>query len=373
MQLPIGYKHFNKNKFLNYQLNRWYSLGYVDLAVIEKIGKQIHSFSEYINEFKFASDVEYAKGNIKAATFYLRASEFLMPPSDERKITTYNQFIELFDRAFLSEQITRHKVPYESGYISTLLFTSKTSINKGTIVAIPGFDAFIEEFFCIWEYFAENGYDVIAFEGPGQGGTRRKYQLKFDHDFEKPTKAVLDYFNVTNATALGISMGGYWIMRAAAFEKRISKVIAMPPVYDWLEMTNVINQKLALWFNKHSSLTNFFVKMKMNVDTIRHTINNILFITGKSEPSEAVSWLLQMNKHHLCSNKIKQDVLLMIGENDAFQPITLLKKQQEALINAKSITTRIFTSNEFADQHCQIGNLSLALSTMKEWIEHEGS
>jgi hypothetical protein len=38
-----------------------------------------------------------------------------------------------------------------------------------------------------------------------------------------------------------------------------------------------------------------------------------------------------------------------------------LKKQKKALKNAKSVTSRIFLKSEQADQHCQFGNLELAL------------
>ena len=234
-------------------------------------------------------------------------------------------------------------------------------------ILIPGFDAFIEEFYSIWKHFADKGYDFIAFEGPGQGGSRRLYNQYFDHDYEKPTKAVLDYFQVNDVTALGVSMGGYWIIRAAAFEKRISKVIAMPPLYDWLEMTNSFNAMLAKWFLNYKGLTSFFVKMKMNIGTLKHTINNALFIQNKVEPYQAVEWTMGMNKEPICSHLINQDVLLMAGENDAFQPLILLQKQ--ALINAKSVSTRIFRKEEYADQHCQIGNLNIALETMSNWIE----
>src|SRR5690606_37255608 len=226
---------------------------------------------------------------------------------------------------------------------------------------IPGFDAFIEEFYSIWNYFAAHGYDVIAFEGPGQGGSRRLYNQYFDHDYEKPTKAVLDQFNLDDVTALGVSMGGYWMMRAAAFEKRISRVIAMPPVYDWLQMTNSFNQKLAKWFLTKRRLTNFFVRLKMNVGTLKHTVNNALFIQNKTEPFEAVEWMLAMNKEHISSHLITQDVLLVTGENDVFQPPIQLYKQKEALVNAKSVSTRIFTKEEHADQHCQMGNLNIVL------------
>ncbi len=369
MKLPIGYHKFHNNKFLNYQLNRWHSLGYSKLEDIQQIGRKIKTFDDYINEFKTASETAEIEGRLKNAATYLRASEFLISPIDKRKIPVYKEFINLFDIAFKEEKFERHKIPYNGSFLNAIKIPSKTNEIKGTIIGIPGFDAFIEEFYSIWNYFALNGYDFIAFEGPGQGGSRRLYNQYFDHDYEKPTKAVLDYFKADNVTALGVSMGGYWILRAAAYEKRITRVIAMPPLYDWLEMSNRFNGFLAKWFLKHKALTNFFVKLKMNVGTLKHTINNALFIQNKTQPFEAVEWMMAMNKEHISSELINQDVLLVTGENDAFQPPILLQKQKEALVNAKSVTTRIFTKEEQADQHCQIGNLNIVLKEMYEWIE----
>jgi pimeloyl-ACP methyl ester carboxylesterase len=78
-----------------------------------------------------------------------------------------------------------------------------------------GFDSLIEEFVGIWQRIAAAGFDVIAFDGPGQGGARRIGGLPFDHDWEKPVGAVLDHFDVESAGLVGISMGGYWGLRAA--------------------------------------------------------------------------------------------------------------------------------------------------------------
>ena len=371
MKLPKGYHQFHKNKFLNYQLNRWHSLGYSRQEDIEYVGSRIRSFEDYISEFQAASKLAIKENRLKNAATYLRASEFLIAPSDKRKIPVYLDFIDLFDRAFADKGFERHQIPYGDSYLSAIKIHSKTKEKKGSIIGIPGFDAFIEEFYAIWEYFAENGYDFIAFEGPGQGGSRRIYHQYFDHDYEKPTKAVLDYFQLEEVSALGVSMGGYWIMRAAAFEKRIKKVIAMPPLYDWLEMTNSFNANLAKWFLKRKGLTNFLVKMKMNVGILKHTVNNALFIQNKTAPYQAVEWMMSMNKEHLHSHLIDQDVFLLTGENDAFQPLILLKKQKEALIHAKSVSVRIFKKSEEADQHCQMGNLGIALEAMLKWVDEK--
>lgn len=369
MNLPIGFHKFHKSKFLNYQLNRWYSLGYARLEDIQQIGNQITSFDDYIHAFKMASDRAKEEGRLKNAATYLRACEFLISPDDERKIPYYLEFIELFDLAFQEDKFERHKIPFNGSFLSAIKIPSKSGVTKGTIIGIPGFDAFIEEFYAIWDYFADQGYDVIAFEGPGQGASRRVYHQYFDHDYEQPTRSVLDYFQLNDVTALGVSMGGYWIIRAAAYEKRITRVIAMPPLYDWLALTNRFNGWLAKWFLKYRNLTNLMVKLKMNVGTLKHTVNNALFIINKTEPYDAVEWMLGMNKDHISSQLIDQDVLLLTGENDAFQPPILLQKQKMALVNAKSVNTRIFTKAEQADQHCQIGNVQIVLDEMSSWVE----
>jgi hypothetical protein len=47
--------------------------------------------------------------------------------------------------------------------------------------------------------------------------------------------------------------------------------------------------------------------------------------------------------------------------------------QVEALTQAKSVTGRIFTQAEQGHNHCQVGNMGLALEVMAEWLaEKEG-
>ncbi|NIV95507.1 hypothetical protein GWN42_22630 [candidate division KSB1 bacterium] len=68
---------------------------------------------------------------------------------------------------------------------------------------------------------------MIAFEGPGQGTARKKHGFVLDYRWEKPTKVILDHFKLNEVTLLGISMGGWFCFRAAAFEPRIKRVIGI--------------------------------------------------------------------------------------------------------------------------------------------------
>lgn len=368
MKLPVGYIKFHKNKFINYQLNRWYSLGFVEQKELDTIGKKISSFESYVTEFIAAAENALSENRLENAAAYFRAAEFLIEPTNPLKEKTYEKYIQTFDSVFENKTYARHAVPYENGKLSALHFKARGEIKNETLLAIGGFDSFIEEFYCMWNFFAEQGYDVIAFEGPGQGTTLRKYKLTFDHDYEKPTQAILNYFQVESATMIGVSMGGYWAMRAAAYTPSIKRVIAMPPVYDWMELTNSFNRKLVSWLVRQRRLMNFLIRLKMTIGTLKHTVNHALFISGKAEPVDAVMWMLKMNKQHLCSEKINQQVLLLVGENDAFQPPKLMKKQAAALVNAKSVDTIILKKEDHADQHCHMGNIQLALDTMLKWM-----
>ena len=213
MNLPIGYFAFHKNAFINYQLNRWYSLGFTRKKDIEQVGLKTITFQDYVTEFTRLAEESIAENRFKNAAFYYRAAEFLVPPNHNNKRPLYDKFTETFSRAFEQDAIERTRVAYAGSFLPVLCLMSTTSNNnsnkKGTILAFGGFDSFIKEFYCMWSYFAHTDYEVIAFEGPGQGVVLRKYNLAFDHDWEKPTSAILEFFNISDATLIGVSMGGY--------------------------------------------------------------------------------------------------------------------------------------------------------------------
>jgi hypothetical protein len=69
------------------------------------------------------------------------------------------------------------------------------------------------------------------------------------------------------------------------------------------------------------------------------------------------------------SGRVTADVLLLAGTDDHYVPSHQLHCQAAALTNARSVTTRVFTSAEQAHNHCQIGNIGAALRVMLTWTE----
>ena len=108
-------------------------------------------------------------------------------------------------------------------------------------------------------------------------------------------------------------------------------------------------------------------KMKM-MPQERWGAENLMYITKTNTLMDAAQSILDMNETHLKSDQVTQDVLILTGAEDHFIPLKMHHLQVNALIQAQSVTARIFTVEDHAQNHCQVGNFGLALNVMAKWI-----
>jgi pimeloyl-ACP methyl ester carboxylesterase len=168
-------------------------------------------------------------------------------------------------------------------------------------------------------------------------------------------------------------MGGYWALRAAGREPRIDRVVSWPPVYDWLHRVPGPLRGVTRAMLRRRRFMTWSVRVRTRlIPTLRHVVDQALYLVDGHEPMDAVDWFLGMNPEHLGSDRVTQDVLLLCGEHDAFQPPVLTRAQARALTSARSLTVRTFTKAEHADQHCQMGNLELACREVTTWLHEPG-
>lgn len=372
IEFPVGFHQFSEEPAYNFQLNRWFSLGYARYDDMKQAGQLIETFDDWKSVMVKLAEVAISEDRLFNAAFYLRAAEFYTPPGDADKLQLYNRFLELFYNTVEGSDLISHKIPYDKGFLTAVSLPS-VGEKKGTIVMHGGFDSFAEEFYSMMKYLALSAYEVIVFDGPGQGGSRRKAGLVFDWQWEKPAKAVLDYFNLDDVSWIGISMGGWLCFRAAAFEPRIKRVIASSVAYDYLKAQNPAAQIVAAVFLRYfRNVTNNLMKKQQKKDkTYDWWASNLMYMTGKESPVEALDVLLQLNGKNLHSELVRQDVLILTGKEDHFCRPKMHEMQIKALTGAKSITGRIFTRDEEAQNHCQIGNIGLALEVIKNWMEQK--
>jgi hypothetical protein len=108
---PIGFHRFHRKRFINYQLNRLHSLGFVETSEIYEVAKRIAGPGDYVREFDALVRSAESDGRLAAAAFYARGAEFFTPPTSPDRLRRYDRFIDLFDAAFVDQPMTKELVP----------------------------------------------------------------------------------------------------------------------------------------------------------------------------------------------------------------------------------------------------------------------
>jgi len=368
--LPVGYHPFHKKQVYNFQFNRWHSLGFARFEDMKEAGERIHNFSDWKTIMVELAHRAESEGRLKNAAIYYRGAEFYITQQDPDKQRFYEKFIELFYTLYKDEDIKRFKVPYHGAFLPGFTVPVNDGKTKGTLVMHGGFDSFIEEFYPMMRLFSDHGYDVIAFEGPGQGGARRNYGLAWDHQWEKPTRAVLDFFNLDTAALYGISMGGYLCLRAAAFEPRIARVVTSGGALDYWKITGPVARGLLKAFMHFETYTTNALVKKMKRDEHHNWFSeNAMYITNIDNPLKANMKMLEMNEENIQPERITQDVLILSSIDDHFIPIKMHKMLMKGLPNAHSVEGIVYTKETQAHNHCQIGNIPLVCKDVIDWLD----
>ena len=373
VKFPIGYHVFHKRQIFNFQLNRWYSIGFARYEDMKEVGQKINDFADWRVEMIKLAEKAISEERFLNAAIYYRSAEFYIINEDSEKEDLYKKYSDLFYQVTKGENFERIKVPYNKSCLPVLKVPAQGE-NVGTIVMHGGFDSFIEEWYFMMKYLSNHGYEVIAFEGPGQGAALKTYGIPLDIEWEKPTKAVLDYFNLNNVTLWGLSMGGWYCLRAGAFENRIKRIIAAGHSIDYMKsMPKVLYDIHMLFLKKFRKFTNKMAlkSLKKGKGLEAWMMGNLMYITKKATPLEAYDIFLQLNDKNIHSELVKQDVLFITGRNDHFVPYKMHDLQLKALINARSVTDIVFTKESQAQNHCQIGNIGLVLDTMIDWLDEK--
>lgn len=105
------------------------------------------------------------------------------------------------------------------------------------LIMAPGLDSTKEELHAYEEPFLARGMATLAIDGPGQG--EAEYEMPICGDYERAAAAVCDWIETrkdldsTRVAIWGVSLGGYYAPRAAAYEKRIKACIALSGPFEW--------------------------------------------------------------------------------------------------------------------------------------------
>ena len=366
---------YTGNEQFDLQINRFTREFEKDAKVQEDLNQIIPKLKDTDSWYKqwsqFAA-IRESKGDHKIASNYYKAADFYLSSDDLNKQNMYEKFRENFYKGYNGFEYERYEVPYERTFLPAVKLINPDA--HKTLVVFGGYDGYMEEIISMLQYLKGIDYNIIVFDGPGQG-TALKNGLKFIMNWEKPVSVILDYFDLKHVSLMGISWGGYLVMRAAAYEKRIDKVIAFDIYYSALDALTIRLPKLKakilmkLIQNGNEKRINQILEIsaQKSID-LNWKIMQARELTGERTP---FGLIMNLKRHTMkgLGPLINQDVLLLAGENDQYVPISRLPQIQRELCNAASITTKVFTKESGGAEHCQVGRLDLAFETIRGFLD----
>jgi len=294
---------------------------------------------------------------------YRRTAEFLLPPDDPKRPGSWVKCLAAFYKGLdvLGVAHERISIPYQGANLRAIYFPGAPGAEKKPLVMlVGGFDSILEELYpMLGKAALDRGYSLLMYEGPGQGQALRD-GLRFTPEWEKPTGAVLDAFLATHAkptgiVLIGMSMGGYFAPRAAAFEPRIDGVVSWDVCFDYQACAKYTLAAAARRSGPAS------------VGAVWGTAN-ALWTMGASSAEEALAMMTPYTLAPVAA-RIRQPVLMLVGEDDQFIPLRQAAQFEAALVNAASVTKCVFDRISGGSEHCQAGCASLVDTAVYDWIE----
>jgi dienelactone hydrolase len=188
-----------------------------------------------------------AKGQyVSAGYHYLHAAiayhfgKFLFVHSPQELRAAHNHTVSTYKKALPYFDVPGEHVaiPYEAGATMFGILRKPWHTPKPPVVIlVPGLDSVKEELHNYGDDFLRRGMAVLAIDGPGQGEMEFEHSMRFD--YEVPIKYAIDYLesradvDASSLGLMGVSVGGYYAPRAAAFEPRLKAAIANCGAYNY--------------------------------------------------------------------------------------------------------------------------------------------
>jgi dienelactone hydrolase len=212
----------------------------------------------------------------------------------------------------------RIEIPYQGKKLFGILRKPPGVSRPPIVVMACGLDSAKEETDAYEQPFLTRGMATLVFDGPGQG--EGEYDFAIRGDYEVAVKAVIDVVETrtdVDASRLGIwgvSLGGYYAPRAAAFEPRIKACIALAGPYDWGEAWDGLPEITREAFRVRSHcVTQADARRNAATLTLKGVAKNItcpiFIITGKLD--RIIPW----QHAELLAREVKGPVELMIVED----------------------------------------------------------
>lgn len=297
-----------------------------------------------------AGDRVTARRALFRSCSYYRHSEFFLSSDDPRREEAYRagtsnwaQAAELSDGL-----IERISVPFEGttmdGYF---IRPDNTGKARATVLFLGGADSWAEElYFLGGTEFPARDMNVVVIDTPGRGSSLRFKKLYSRPDYEVPVSAIFDVLEKRDDVdadrfgLAGVSFGGYYAPRAAAFEPRVKAVAA--------------------WCGTWSILTDFY-------EWYPPLQEQLQWLSGSKDDAEAREKLAKFTFDGI-AEKLQIPVYVMHGTDDIIMDIKGAHRFVDAL-TSNDVTFDVYDAA--GSLHCSYDYLAVAAARLTDWFVHK--
>jgi dipeptidyl aminopeptidase/acylaminoacyl peptidase len=308
-----------------------------------------HAADEVKQGYRQAASARY----FHAATYYLTGER--QTPPGPAKSRSYQAALDAFARAvkLMPRPLERVEVPSPDGLLPGWLIPSGRTGRSPVVIFYNGFDVTKEYLWgIIGTAFAARGIACLVIDGPGTGEPLRLRNVPSRPDYEVPTSAIVDYLegrpdiDPRSIGLLGISLGGYYAPRGAAYEHRIRACAAWGGMWDY----GLRWQERAATRTSATSVPFWQLPWVMGTATMEEALERVK------------QWTLAEAMPHLT-----QPLLIVHGEHDGAVPVADAWAAYGAA-SSQDKTLRIFTIAEGGSEHCNADDPDPARQLIVDWF-----
>ncbi|MGH7775738.1 MAG: alpha/beta hydrolase family protein [Candidatus Dormibacterales bacterium] len=225
----------------------------VDLDTFDATVARIRTWDRWCAEwaesgrrFEEIAEAAEAEGRrVTAGQAWLRAAfchhfgKFVFMDDLAQQRAAHDRTVACFGKGMwaLEPPAERVEIPYRDGVrLAGLLRRPPGPARPPVVVMVPGLDSVKEELQPVADVLLRRGLATLAVDGPGQG--EAEYELAIEPAYERPVAAIVDWLRSrthldhSRVGLFGVSLGGYYAVRAAAREPRLKAAVGLAGPYD---------------------------------------------------------------------------------------------------------------------------------------------
>ena len=300
-----------------------------------------------------------ASKKFRRAAIYYQTAERMQSREQPARHEVYRKALDasLKSLELGVEPVSRVEIPYQGSSFPALYWQAAPVGGRPApaMVCCNGLDSTKE--MVLWsgigEALVRRGISVLCVDQPGSGEALRLNQLHGVHDSERWATPAYEWLaqraelDSRRIGIFGLSLGGYFAPRAAAFEERYALCAVLGANHDWGEM-----QKRR--------------RDREGENPVPHYWDHVQWVFGFDDIEGFMAWAPQMCLDGVVG-KIRVPFLVTHGAGDRQIPVAYAQRSYDQAINSPRRQLRIFTAQDYAVEHCEADNGTVGCDYVADW------